>query len=187
MYQIADTLQGPTCSLENFLECAHNQGYTLEVHMAGKALRKRLFGEIEERGGAEWLRDYIAEGGTVLDLATEMGCSRTYLSRHLNAHPEYKEVLLDGRREHAESLAEEALVIADGMADVVGITREQVAVAKERIDVRKWLAAVNSPDRFRQNNNGPSVTININQLHLEAMKKHRDGGITIEGTTNGDV
>jgi hypothetical protein len=57
-------------------------------------------------------------------------------------------------------------------------------VAKERIDVRKWLTAVNDPGRFRQNNSGPTVTININQRHLEALKKHRDGGIVIDATAN---
>jgi hypothetical protein len=154
--------------------------------MAGRALRKKLLAEIDGRGGPEWLQDYISEGGKISDLAIELGCSRSYLSRHLNAHPDYSAVILEARGEYAEKLADEALDIADGMADVEAITREQVAVAKERIDVRKWLAAVNSPDRFRQNNNGPSVTININQLHLEALKKHRDGGITIEGTTNAE-
>ncbi len=155
--------------------------------MAGKALKKRLLAEVADRGGADWLQEYIADGGTILDLSIELGCSRTYLSRHLNAEPGYRAVILEARGEYAEKLADEALTIADGMADVDGITREQVAVAKERIDVRKWLAAVNSPDRFRQNPNGPSVTININQLHLEALKKHRDGGILIEGTaTDGE-
>lgn len=106
------------------------------------------------------------------------------MSRHLNAHPDYKAVILEARSEYADKLADEALDIADGMATLPSISREQVAVAKERIDVRKWLASVNDPNRFRQNNNGPSVTINVNQLHLEALKKHRDGGITIEGTVN---
>ena len=150
--------------------------------MAGKALRKKLLAEIDTRGGPEWLQDYIAEGGKISDLATELGCSRSYLSRHLNAHPDYKAVIVEARSEYADKLADEALDIADGMAEIGKITREQVAVAKERIDVRKWLASVNDPNRFRQNNNGPSVTININQLHLEALKKHRDGGITIDGS-----
>lgn len=157
--------------------------------MAGKALKKRLLQEIGDRGGPDWLQEYIADGGTILDLATELGCSRTYLSRHLNAQPEYKAVIIEARAEYADKLADEALDIADGMADVAGITREQVAVAKERIDVRKWLAAVNSPDKFRQNNS-PTVTVNIGQLHLEALKKRRDGGIVIDGTateaTDGD-
>lgn len=81
----------------------------------------------------------------------------------------------EARREQADALAEEALQIADNMADATGITREEIAVAKERIDVRKWLATVNNPDRYQQNKNGPTVTININQLHLDALKKRRDG------------
>jgi len=152
---------------------------TWENTMAGRALKKRLFGEIEALGGVEWLQDYIAEGGTILDLATKLGCSRTYLSRHINAHPEYRAVINEGRREYADQLAEEALAIADGMALLPTINREQVAVGKERIDVRKWMASVNNPDRFRHNPNGPNVTINIGQLHLDALKKRRDGGITI--------
>lgn len=152
--------------------------------MAGKALRKRVFAEIEARGGAEYLQDYIAEGGTVLDLATELGCSRTYLSRHLNAHPEYKTALDDARRESADKLADEALQIADSLADDVEVTREQIAVAKERIDVRKWLATVNHPDRYQQNRNGPTVVLNINQLHLDALRKTR-AGVTIDATAIG--
>lgn len=151
--------------------------------MAGKELRKRLLAEIGDRGGPEYIREYIASGGTILDLANELGCSRTYLSRHLNAHDDYAPVIAEARQEHADALAEEALQIADGLADDVR-TKEQIAIAKERIDVRKWLATVNNPDRYQQNKNGPTVTININQLHLDALKKRRDGdgAITIEGT-----
>ena len=98
--------------------------------MAGRALKKRLFGEIEALGGVEWLQDYIAEGGTILDLATKLGCSRTYLSRHINAHPEYRAVINEGRREYADQLAEEALKIADDMALLPAINREQVAVGR---------------------------------------------------------
>ena len=149
--------------------------------MAGKALRKRLFAEIETRGGAEYLQEYIAEGGTVLDLANELGCSRTYLSRHLNANPDYKAALDEARRENADKLADEALGIADALADADGVTKEQIAVAKERIDVRKWLATVNHPDRYQQNKNGPTVVLNINALHLDALRKVSKG-VVIEGT-----
>lgn len=149
--------------------------------MAGKALRRRLLAEIEQRGGPDYVREYIAGGGTILDLANELGCSRTYLSRHLNAHDLYRPVIEEARREQADALAEEALQIADGLADGT-VTREDIAVAKERIDVRKWLASVNHPDRYRQDRgSGVAVQININELHLEALKKHRDGGIVIDG------
>lgn len=150
--------------------------------MAGKALKRRLLAEIEQRGGPEYVRDYIAAGGTILDLANDLGCSRTYLSRHLNAHEAYRPMIEEARREQADTLAEEALQIADGLADMDGLTREHIAVAKERIDIRKWLATVNHPDRYQQNKAGPTITLNINQLHLDALKKRRDGGIVIDGT-----
>lgn len=150
--------------------------------MAGKALKRRLLAEIEQRGGPEYVRDYIAAGGTILDLANDLGCSRTYLSRHLNAHEAYRPMIEEARREQADTLAEEALQIADGLADMDNLTREHIAVAKERIDIRKWLATVNHPDRYQQNKAGPTITLNINQLHLDALKKRRDGGIVIDGT-----
>ena len=146
--------------------------------MAGKALLKQILLELDRRAsveghgsGPDYVREWVAGGGTVLTLAEDLGCSRTYLSRHLNAKPEYREALQEARREVADALAEEALQIADGMASVDGITREQVAVAKERIDVRKWLAAVNNPDRFQINKQGPQVVLNVNNLHLEALKR----------------
>ena len=152
--------------------------------MAGRALKRRLLAEIQERGGPEYVRDYIAAGGTILDLANELGCSRTYLSRHLNAHDDYRPMIEEARREQADTLAEEALQIADAMADAGPITREAIAVAKERIDVRKWLATVNNPDRYQTNKGGPTITLNINQLHLDALKKRNAPGddvVTIEG------
>lgn len=152
--------------------------------MAGRALKKKLLAEIGQRGGPDYVGEYIAEGGTIKDLAAELGCSRTYLSRHLYAHPEYRPVIDEARRQHADSLADEALEIADSLADANAPTRETIAIAKERIDVRKWLATVNHPDRYQINKNGPTITLNINQLHLDALKKRRDGGITIEGTAS---
>ena len=79
-------------------------------------------------------------------------------------------------REQADTLAEEALQIADAMADTTAdpITREQIAVAKERIDVRKWLATVNNPDRYQPKQANQAINININALHLDALKKQRD-------------
>lgn len=157
--------------------------------MAGRALKKRLLAEIEDRGGPEYIREYIATGGTILDLANELDCSRTYLSRHLNAHEAYAPVIAEARREQADALAEEALQIADGLADDIR-TKEQIAIAKERIDVRKWLASVNHPDRYQQNKNGPVVTININQLHLDALKKRNampgDAARVVNGSEDDD-
>lgn len=153
--------------------------------MAGKALKKRLLAQIADRGGPEYVRDYIASGGTILDLANELGCSRTYLSRHLNAQEEYRPYIVEGRKEQADALAEQALQIADALANADDeVTREQIAIAKERIDIRKWLATVNNPERYQVNKNAPTITLNINQLHLDALKKRRGGddAVTIEGT-----
>lgn len=152
--------------------------------MAGKPLKRALLAQIAERGGPQYIGEYIADGGTILDLANDLGCSRTYLSRHLYNHPDYRPVIDAARRDHADKLADEALEIADNLADLEAPTREDVAIAKERIDVRKWLSAVNNPDRYQQNKNGPVVTVNIGQLHLDALRKQRSGAVTIDGTAH---
>lgn len=144
--------------------------------MAGKALRRRLLAQIADRGGPDYVRDYIASGKTILDLANELGCSRTYLSRHLHEQPEYSAVIVEARKDAADVLAEQALQIADQLAtETDPVTRERIAVAKERIDIRKWLATVNNPERYRQDRAGPQVQINIGELHLDALKKFRAG------------
>ena len=88
------------------------------------------------------------------------------------------------RRDAADAMAEESLEIADGMSKV-DTTMVQVAAGREQIKVRQWMAGVYNPDKFAPKCN--NVTINIGDMHLDALRKVRDvtpKPITIEGESD---
>ena len=137
--------------------------------MAGRKMERELMKEIEKRGSEQYVLEFIGDGGSVQALANDLGCSRSYLSGCLNKRPEYRAALEEGRRMQADTLAEQSMAIVDDMAMNGEYKSEDVALARERIAVRKWLAALNNPDRFAPKDKG--VTINVANLHLDALKK----------------
>lgn len=137
--------------------------------MAAKKFEREMMAKVEALGGAEFVEDYIGDGGTVKSLSEEIGCSRTFLSRILNKRDEYKTALENGRRAQADNYAEQSLEIVDKLAEQGDFKSEHVALAKERIATRKWIATLNNPDRFAPKDKG--VTINVANLHLDALKK----------------
>ncbi len=137
--------------------------------MAGRKMERELMKEIEKRGSEQYVLEFIGDGGSVKALADDLGCSRSYLSGCLNKRPEYRAALEEGRRMQAETYAEQSLDIVDKMAETGDYRSEDVALARERIAVRKWMAALNNPDRFAAKDKG--VTINVANLHLDALKK----------------
>ena len=137
--------------------------------MAGRKMERELMEKITKLGSEKYVLEYIGDGGSVQSLANDLGCSRSYLSGCLNKRPEYRAALEEGRRMQAETYAEQSMAIVDDMAVRGEYKSEDVALARERIAVRKWLAALNNPDRFAAKDRG--VTINVANLHLDALKK----------------
>lgn len=137
--------------------------------MAGRKMERELMEKITKLGSEQYIMEYIGDGGSVQSLANELGCSRSYLSGCLNKRAEYRAALEEGRRMQAETYAEQSMEIVDKMAEMGDYKSEDVALARERIAVRKWMAALNNPDRFAAKDK--SVTINVANLHLEALKK----------------
>lgn len=131
--------------------------------MPGRPLKRRVESAVKTME----LVDYIAKGGTVKGLAEELRCSRSFLSRMLNS--QFAAEMDEGRRLHADAIAEECLSIVDDLPEHGDLTSAQVQRAKERVSVRKWMASMNNPERFAPKKD--NVTININELHLDAMKK----------------
>lgn len=142
--------------------------------MAGKAMRKRLLAMIEadagpDRTGPEFVADYLGSGGFISELAEKYDCSRSYLSRMFHDLPEYAAVLPGARQEQAEAIAEELVQIAD---DTQGTdSAVEVMSAKLRVDVRKWLASMNNPERFADKRGQVNLQVNIGSLHLDAMRR----------------
>jgi transposase-like protein len=137
--------------------------------MAAQKFERELMKKLEALGSESFVEDYIGDGGTVKSLSDELGCSRSFLSRILNKRPEYRQALENGRRAQADNYAEQSIEIVDSLAQQGDYKSEHVALARERIAVRKWVATLNHPDRFAPKDKG--VTINVANLHLDALKK----------------
>lgn len=137
--------------------------------MAGRKHKRAVLEAIEKRGGSEFLIDYIGDGNTIKALAEEIGYSRSFTSRILNGHEEHRAALQEGRKILAEKMADDSLEILDTLAATPEVTNQQVQIAKEQVAHRKWMAALNDPSRFAPKQE--SITLNIGELHLGALKK----------------
>ena len=137
--------------------------------MSGKKFEAEMMAKVETLGGPEFVLDFIGDGGTVTELCKVVGCSRSFLSRILNKRPEYRAALEEGRRLQADAFAEDSMDIVDTMAANGNFRSEDVQLAKERVSVRKWMAALNNPDKYAPKDKG--ITINVGNLHLDALKK----------------
>lgn len=136
--------------------------------MAGKALRRRILSDVEANGGADWLFDQIASGMTMTKLAEHYGCTRSYVSRALNANEEYKRALEQARAEAADALVEEGLHMVDQLDG--NSTSNEIAATREKVNWRKFMAG-----SYNQNKYGTrpqtNVTLSIGDLHLDALRK----------------
>jgi AraC-like DNA-binding protein len=136
--------------------------------MAGKALRRRILSDVEANGGADWLFDQIASGMTMTKLAEHYGCTRSYVSRALNANEEYKRALEQARAEAADALVEEGLHMVDQLDG--SSTSNEIAATREKVNWRKFMAG-----SYNQNKYGTrpqtNVTLSIGDLHLDALRK----------------
>jgi hypothetical protein len=119
--------------------------------------------KVEELGGVQVLIERIANGETILALATEMGFSRDLLSVFLN-RDETQEAVRSARARSAAAMAEKALEIADTN------TPEQAPKTRWQVETRRWLASKYDPETFAEK---PSVAINvtIGGLHMESLRR----------------
>ena len=155
--------------------------------MAGRPKKRQMMQKIEDRAAAaglslaEFVFDFIGDGKTMTHLAKELGYSRSYLSRHLNAIPEVQEALKGARLESADVMAEQTIIFSDTLANEADngkdIKSERVAILREQTSARKWWAAMANPERYgKQDTN---LNINLGDLHLDALRKTKSNVIDI--------
>ena len=138
--------------------------------MAGKRLQKVMETTITKMGGLEVILDRVADGETVTAIARDLGVSRAMLGNWLNHERRVEQYALAKRRA-AGALVEQSLDIVDE-ADP-----STVQVAKLRADTRRWIASKLDRESWGEDK-GPTVAIQINDLHLGAL---RQGGRVLEG------
>lgn len=138
--------------------------------MAGQPKRRAEM--VMLAGHEEQIFEWLEDGRTQGEIAAELGCMRTSLTRWLNANAERKQTLVDSRTLAADLKAEEGLEIADASA---GLDSAGVQAAKLRIDTRLRIAAIWNPARYAAERAG-GVTINIGSLHLDALRQAQAAG-----------
>lgn len=133
--------------------------------MASNPIEAQMWANIDRMGGVDRIIERVAEGDSLKVIAAELGISRSFLSWKVNAIPGVKERLVQARKSRADKWGEEAIEIAD----TVDADPNQINKARLRIDSRKWLAAVDDPDRFGSKQ--AQVNISIGGLHLDALRR----------------
>ena len=136
--------------------------------MAGKALQKQILSDIAKLGGADYLFEYIASGKTVAQLAEHYECSRGYISRSLNAVPEYAAVMHKARQEAADALVEEGKEMVDALGGQS--STQEIAATREKVQWRKFMAGSYNQERYG-NRPQTNVTISVSDMHLDALRK----------------
>lgn len=142
--------------------------------MGGRPVLNKLVKDIEAMGGDEVIFERIAGGDTITGIAAELGVSRPFLSARLNRNALTKKMLAEALLQRASAWAEQTLEIAEGVEE----EKSAIDKAKLRIDTRKWLAAIEDPDKY--GNKGTAVNVSIGGLHLAALQQVQQE--TIEGS-----
>lgn len=134
--------------------------------MAGTPIKTAMIEAIELAGGEAALIDRIADGETMADLARALGCSRNLLSTYMNRDETRRATVQRARETGADAMAEDTIRIADGAL------ASQASAARLRIEQRRWFASKVLPDTYGEKNQ-TSITVNVNTLHLEALRQLR--------------
>ncbi len=119
-----------------------------------------------EAGGLEMICERIANGETMVKIAADFGENRDLLGNWLYSTPEGREMATRARARSANALAEQALTIADKG------TTENAPKTRLQVETRRWLASKYDAAVYGDTR-GPTVQINIGQLHIDALRQHR--------------
>lgn len=137
--------------------------------MAGHPFLRALLASIKTRGGWSPILERIASGEPLVRIAKDYKCSRWSMYKLINKNERLRALFQEARRQSAFALAEEGTDILD---DLVGSnpTREDVALARERVAQRRWLAGAYDRETFGIQSSGDSPQgISIGALHLKVL------------------
>lgn len=154
---------------------ARHRGVTFEG-MAGRPGLRKLAAEIEKRGGEEWIFGEFIGGRSIGEIMRELGFSRTYFYAWMKEGSEEQraaraEAYHQAKILSAEAHVEQAGEILDDLAEQGGVTPAEVQIAIARSKFRQWLAGKRDGQYSDQKGAGMSLTINVGQLHLDALRQ----------------
>jgi len=119
---------------------------------------------IRKHGGEAYVFGEIAKGRTLASIAEEHGWDRTQLNLWC-LHESRAEAYAHAKRYKAEALVDQSLALVDAVTEP-----DQVQVAKLKAETRRWIASKLDRATWGEDK-GPTVAIQINGLHLDALRQ----------------
>lgn len=132
--------------------------------MAGHIKRRTIASNLDKIG-EQTLLEKVASGMTMAGLARELRISNLSLYHWIKKDPDRQERFAQARAIAADQWADECLDIAD-QTDNLNAQADRL-----KIETRKWLAGVTNPDKYRSAPAQANVQVNVNQLHLDALRQ----------------
>ena len=130
--------------------------------MAGQKITKQLYARLDL--SEQDIFEDLATGLPVTEAIRKYQVSKRIWNGWLYRKPGRRDDYKRAQRHFAETLADETIKIADSCIDTA-----DAQIAKVRIDARRWIAGKVDPERYGEKQ-GPSVQINLQSEHLQALK-----------------
>lgn len=130
-----------------------------------RPVRTALLKQIKAAGGYGALLERVANGESIGKVAESLGVSRSFLIFTMTKNGKDKEAFNEARRLSAEAHVERATKISDE----VKADRDHVQRARLQVGHLQWLASKLDRDTWGEVI-APPVQINVNTLHLDALR-----------------
>ena len=137
-------------------------------------------GALEEMSAIEYVSERTAQGDTLAAICRDLSDSTGQtigagtLSSWINSDNGRKASMAVARAASAHVLAEASVELADQLADEgTELTREDIALMKERTDGRRWLASKRDRATYGGDVAQVSVQVNTGQLLLDALRQRQ--------------
>lgn len=137
--------------------------------MTGRPKLQLFSQTIEGLGGDDWFFDQVAGCTPMQKIAEQVGCSRPQLYAWMNDKPGRRERYKEAQKVAAAGYAEDSASVLDDL-DGRPIEPVHVQLARARSDQKWKMATVLDRETYGENKAGLNVTIDIGQLHLDALR-----------------
>lgn len=157
--------------------------------MAGRSLQKKRLAEIEQMGGAEFLREWILEGNSIKSLAKKMEIHAGTLRNLILSDAELTAAVDSARKDAADAHFEEAFELLNEVserrqreifealdenstrdASEGNVSQVDIGITKMLVGQRNLAASNWNPERYGGKNQ-QQININIGDFHLDALRK----------------
>ena len=157
--------------------------------MAGRSLQKERYAEIERRGGADFLREWILDGKSIRELAKDMGLHNGVLRNLILKNPELTAAIDSARRDAADAHFEAAFELISEVSErrkreimealngensrdikEADVSQVDLGILRQHVGQRNLAAQAWNQERYGGKNQ-QNVTINIGDMHLDALRK----------------